>query len=409
MIKKVFAITLLFSVVFGSIAFAHSGRTDSSGGHNCSDKSKAKGLCTGYHSHNGGGTSSDNGSSSATTQPAATRNDKDCSDFGSYDEVVDYWNSKGYSATYDPENLDGWGNGVVDDGIPCEAPSGYDKTRINNSPEQAQQQQDEADKANGEEHGYAQGLKDGYNESASNSSTSEGSDAFNVGYATGYDKGYNEGKTKIEKEKKKASEAGYSLGQKQDKLSLPKEYASHKGLKKAYEDGFNKALKERLEAKKQEFTKKGYDDGKKDQHSPPTTQDDSLIDAYETGYKKAQAELKQEYYDKGYEAAFSLIEFKDPGYENDKFNSWFKNGFDSNKEVEKIEEAGFYLGQQGEKLSIPNEFVKGEKIFKHYYELGYKEHEEQQQKARSTAAGGFGLAALGWLGRRLYVAKKMIS
>jgi hypothetical protein len=29
----------------------HSGRTDSSGGHNCSDKSIRKGLCTGYHYH----------------------------------------------------------------------------------------------------------------------------------------------------------------------------------------------------------------------------------------------------------------------------------------------------------------------------------------------------------------------
>ena len=29
----------------------HSGRTDSNGGHRCSDKSKRKGLCTGYHYH----------------------------------------------------------------------------------------------------------------------------------------------------------------------------------------------------------------------------------------------------------------------------------------------------------------------------------------------------------------------
>jgi len=29
----------------------HSGRTDSSGGHNCSDSSKRKGLCSGYHYH----------------------------------------------------------------------------------------------------------------------------------------------------------------------------------------------------------------------------------------------------------------------------------------------------------------------------------------------------------------------
>ena len=29
----------------------HSGRTDSNGGHKCSDKSKQKGLCSGYHYH----------------------------------------------------------------------------------------------------------------------------------------------------------------------------------------------------------------------------------------------------------------------------------------------------------------------------------------------------------------------
>ena len=30
---------------------AHSGRTDSNCGHNCSESSKKKGLCTGYHYH----------------------------------------------------------------------------------------------------------------------------------------------------------------------------------------------------------------------------------------------------------------------------------------------------------------------------------------------------------------------
>jgi hypothetical protein len=29
----------------------HSGRTDAYGGHNCSDASKRKGLCSGYHYH----------------------------------------------------------------------------------------------------------------------------------------------------------------------------------------------------------------------------------------------------------------------------------------------------------------------------------------------------------------------
>jgi hypothetical protein len=38
-----------------SQASAHSGRTDKNGGHNCSAASIKKGLCTGYHYHNGGG------------------------------------------------------------------------------------------------------------------------------------------------------------------------------------------------------------------------------------------------------------------------------------------------------------------------------------------------------------------
>jgi LPXTG-motif cell wall-anchored protein len=69
----------------------------------------------------------------ATTASAESNGlDKDCSDFKGqpYQAVVDYWNSKGYTATNDPERLDGWGN-KVDDGIPCEAPSDYDTSKIN--------------------------------------------------------------------------------------------------------------------------------------------------------------------------------------------------------------------------------------------------------------------------------------
>ena len=46
---------ILLSLVFVSlstISFGHSGRTDANGGHHCSQKSKEKGLCTGYHYHN---------------------------------------------------------------------------------------------------------------------------------------------------------------------------------------------------------------------------------------------------------------------------------------------------------------------------------------------------------------------
>lgn len=66
-------ITLFFTTT--SIADAHPGRLDSNGGHNCSEKSKAKGLCTGYHYHNGnsGGGSSSGGQTNYTQPTTAIK------------------------------------------------------------------------------------------------------------------------------------------------------------------------------------------------------------------------------------------------------------------------------------------------------------------------------------------------
>lgn len=56
------ALVLIIFLTTSASAIAHSGRTDSSGGHNCSSKSQSKGLCSGYHYHNG----------TSHTQPAKT-------------------------------------------------------------------------------------------------------------------------------------------------------------------------------------------------------------------------------------------------------------------------------------------------------------------------------------------------
>ncbi|MDQ1000540.1 hypothetical protein QFZ28_000940 [Neobacillus niacini] len=45
-------------------------------------------------------------------------------------------------------------------------------------------------------------------------------------------------------------------------------------------------------------------------------------------------------------------------------------------------------------------------IFKHNYELGLKEYEEQQSDNQKAAVGGVSRLALVWLGRRFYVMKK---
>jgi hypothetical protein len=49
-------IRVLLAILIMSLAsysLAHSGRTDTYGGHKCSQKSINKGLCSGYHYHNG--------------------------------------------------------------------------------------------------------------------------------------------------------------------------------------------------------------------------------------------------------------------------------------------------------------------------------------------------------------------
>ncbi|MFD0714334.1 YHYH domain-containing protein [Paenibacillus sp. GCM10027626] len=65
--------SLLAALLIPAAAFAHSGRLDSNGGHNCSEKSKRKGLCTGYHYHRGpNATSSKPKASSSTTKKKST-------------------------------------------------------------------------------------------------------------------------------------------------------------------------------------------------------------------------------------------------------------------------------------------------------------------------------------------------
>ncbi|MFD6442318.1 hypothetical protein ACFWDG_21595 [Peribacillus sp. NPDC060186] len=54
--KKIcFMLAFLVWIPLQGIVDAHPGSTDSSDRYNCSEKSQAKGLCSGYHSHIGGG------------------------------------------------------------------------------------------------------------------------------------------------------------------------------------------------------------------------------------------------------------------------------------------------------------------------------------------------------------------
>ena len=51
--KYIFTLAAAFIFFMPTELFGHSGRLDSNCGHNCSESSKKKGLCSGYHYHFG--------------------------------------------------------------------------------------------------------------------------------------------------------------------------------------------------------------------------------------------------------------------------------------------------------------------------------------------------------------------
>ncbi|NQX60523.1 YHYH domain-containing protein [Paenibacillus qinlingensis] len=69
---KVLLSSLALLITVSTTATAHSGRTDSNGGHNCSAASKAKGLCSGYHYHNGGSSSNSGSSGSGSSSSGSS-------------------------------------------------------------------------------------------------------------------------------------------------------------------------------------------------------------------------------------------------------------------------------------------------------------------------------------------------
>ncbi|WP_055108560.1 copper amine oxidase N-terminal domain-containing protein [Paenibacillus ihumii] len=74
--KKVVTLVVSLALLLSTqtAALAHPGRTDANGGHNCSEKSKQKGLCTGYHYHNSGTTNSSSKSKSTTKSKTSNNN-----------------------------------------------------------------------------------------------------------------------------------------------------------------------------------------------------------------------------------------------------------------------------------------------------------------------------------------------
>ncbi len=105
--KKLFLIVFSLIMLFSNQSvLAHSGRTDSSGGHNCSAKSKSKGLCSGYHYHNSGSSSNSSSSSSSSNGSTSTTTKNDNSNL-EYVDITLIVNDKAIKLDQKPVLING--------------------------------------------------------------------------------------------------------------------------------------------------------------------------------------------------------------------------------------------------------------------------------------------------------------
>ncbi len=355
---QVLTVMVLLFVAAGT-ASAHPGRTDSNGGHYCRTNCEKWGLEYGeYHYPNGGrssggSSSSSNGSSSSSSSSASTTPWVDTS------------------------------------------------------------QQERKD---GETTGYQAGLEDGYKEAVNQPSTSESTIAYQNGYAEGYNKGYLEGQKKLQQEKEQlaalieeAQTAGYELGKKQDQLVIGDKYKVNDEVKQSFSSGFEKGVAERDEKQKIEYLALGEKHGKEDTEQAPKNVKETYIAAYQEGFAEGQEELKEEYVSQGYQDAFENLKYKVPAFEKEKYITWYKAGFESNKEIVDIQQEAYNWGMEGEDLVIPEEYSHAAIHYKYQYNLGAEQRKNNIQKTTANVAGFSSFVVLGWLGRRFYVAKEMLK
>jgi hypothetical protein len=77
---------------------------------------------------------------------AGAETDRDCGEFGSKEEVMEFWHSNGYSATNDPHDLD-----RDADGLPCEVSKGEYDSYVASKEDSSEEPADEASEESTEE------------------------------------------------------------------------------------------------------------------------------------------------------------------------------------------------------------------------------------------------------------------
>ncbi len=386
--KKLFAtfgIVLLTLSLFGSVASAHPGRTDSNGGHTCRTNCAKWGLQTGeYHYHNGGGSST--GSRKTTSTPKS--NPQPTYSQADVDNGKTSGQSQGYEDGYNRRNKNA-STDIGNEGYKKGYATGY-AAGYNVGLEKIKEEDRQSGATLGEIDGKTALRKGEDKEVQTNDSKSAD---WNNAYKAAFIKSYDH-----ERFVQNAEQSGHDLGYSLVELAIPADFDKDATVKTAFESHYKTGYEKRMKEEKQKHLKLGNTDGYALSSLAIAAMDDRFINSYEQGYEEGKSNRKEEVLAEGYQSAFVNLNYQPKAdYENQELVDWFKEGFNSNEIAVQIKETAYDNGYANSKYVIPEEFKVNEAsiaLYDSLFQEGQEVRTQEKQQNLKTATG-IGLTAGG--------------
>lgn len=351
--KSIIAIAIAMPLTT-QLAFAHGGRTDSSGGHR--DNKNASGLGS-YHYHCGG-------------HPAHLHNGGVCP----------------YSGT--------------------SSSSGGSSSSSSNSNSNTSSQESviAAKKKEATDSGYNSGYEAGCNGKIFDDTNSS---SYSTEYKSGYKNGYEKGKSELEANINNAYNQGYEVGYK-----CEGENNTHtlQAVKDSYSKGYNEGKRVYIEENTNNYIKYGEDDA--NNFAMRTFEDNvfsELKTSYTNAYNKKTEELKRVAYDEGYVQALKSIDLDSSRFKNEEEVNSCNEGYSVGlADLDNEKNAAYEAGHSNMDYVVPERFSVAQEVVMAAYNKGVEEFEIEKDKQSKAIAGTMVLLA-GGAGATIFIKKKKKS
>lgn len=353
-VKSIVAIAIAMPLTT-QLAFAHSGRTDSSGGHR--DNKNASGLGS-YHYHCGG-------------HPAHLHNGGVCP----------------YSGT-------------------SSSSSGSSSSSSNsNSNTSSQQSVIAAKKKEATDSGYNSGYNSGYEAGCNGQVFNDAnSSSYSTEYKSGYKNGYEKGKSELEANINNAYNQGYEVGY---KCENENNTYTVQAVKDSYSKGYNEGKKVYIEENTNNYIKYGEEDA--NNFAMRTFGDNvfsELKTSYTNAYNKKTEELKKAAYDEGYVQALRSSALDSSRFKNEEEVNSCNEGYSVGvADLENEKNVAYEAGHSNMDYVVPERFSVAQEVVMVSYKKGVEDLKIEKDKQSKIIAGTMVLLA-GGAGATVFVKKK---